>query len=563
MKTQSRIRLVVGVVSPLVLFISLVFLPLAREGSTTAAMFPESEATFEFTNDETEDAYDLHIKWGRAVKVTEVDPFKDKEGSGTAKTDLSNGVVLKTEKASVTVTWDGTKPKVEEWWWTKKGGGRLGTVKKGNPTTKTVPVTANLTSGNGLQIATFDTLQGRVIVRLPDDMRAGDTISGTVISEPKGSTEEERNRNSGVLNGCVVQIQGQNFPVNKGNVGPMVIPPDRRPTGPGIPPQLDSFFDVFVSVDLGNSPLGRVRIPLLPSDAVITPDPKITPNFIIPPLGQTGRPIVITGPFDGNSSNTTLRTSVQDFEKNTENVSGGFGLLAESPRKAVFSSPVNVTGPIQVTVKDGGMQTTGNYRNVGVDLTAPKTSLLKGESTELRVQVNGLEGIKEPVPLTLECKGVVTMTGGNYQPLTIQPSEVGADGRFTTTRTVTGVQTGVWEATATVVTHRFDVCLQDDTAPHRRLLWNTFNGEYVFINPLPPPKPPQTGSTTPTSLTGTGKIARKGCILVLTHNAPDRRVMSRLDGCNKTGDASVQTTAPKADFTITDRNIADNTCPDK
>jgi hypothetical protein len=51
----------------------------------------------------------------------------------------------------------------------------------------------------------------------------------------------------------------------------------------------------------------------------------------------------------------------------------------------------------------------------------------------------------------------------------------------------------------------------------------------------------------------------KGCIITLSHNAPDRRVFARLDACTKSGDASVETTSPKTNFNITDKNTADNT----
>jgi hypothetical protein len=208
MKTQSRIRLLGGVVSSLILLVSLVSLPLAREGWTTAAMFPVDENTFEFTNDEAEDAYDLHIKWSRAVEVKGSEPFKKVDGSGKSSTDLSNGVVKKGGgKASVTVAWDGSDPEVKEWWWTKQNGDRLGKVKTGNPSTASAPVTSSLTTGDGLRIVTFDTLQGRVIVNLPDDMRAGDTISGTVVAEPKGQTPEERAKNMSILSGCVIEVQ--------------------------------------------------------------------------------------------------------------------------------------------------------------------------------------------------------------------------------------------------------------------------------------------------------------------------------------------------------------------
>jgi len=138
-----------------------------------------------------------------------------------------------------------------------------------------------------------------------------------------------------------------------------------------------------------------------------------------------------------------------------------------------------------------------------------------------------------------------------YQPLMIQPSQVGADGRYSTTRGVAGVQAGVWGTTATVVTHRFDFCLQDDSNPRTVVLVNSFTGNYLF--PLP-------GGT---SLSGTGTVTRKGCIITLTDRQPDRRVQGNIDPCTKTGSASVQTSppnTPKIKFTITDRNMTDNTC---
>lgn len=445
---------------------------------------------------------------------------------------------------------------------------------------------ADVKTGGGITAVTFETEQGRVIVNLPDDIMAGDTISGTVVAEPKGTNEDERNRNRGVLNGYVVQIAGQNFPVNKGSVGPMVIRRLQMPRGPGVPPTDNSFFDVFFGVDLSSGPVGPLRIPLQPSGAVITPDPKITPTFNIPPLGQTGRPIVITGPFDGNASNTTLRTTVQDFEKNTENVSGGFGLIAESPRKAIFQSPTNVTGPIEITLNEGSTQTKGTFRNVGVNLTAPKTSLLKGESTELKVEVNGLQGITQPVPLHLVKGGVVTMQGGDVQSMTIKPAEVLSNGTFTTTRTITGVQTGVWNATATVVV--FDTCLQDDNSGDL-VVYSSVTGDFIFCQGRR-----NLAGANPTSLstlnfggsdfTGGVRVAagdindsggngpglvsigpgasmyRNGALTVADFNYKPGGIHVQLDGFSHTGNAIVQTTKPKQQFTITDRDTRNNTC---
>ena len=232
-------------------------------------------------------------------------------------------------------------------------------------------------------------------------------------------------------------------------------------------------------------------------------------------------------------------------------------------------------------IKEGDVKTLAPYRNVGVRLSAPKTNLLKGERTTLTVEVSGLEGIKEDVPLQLDSKGVITMDGGNFQNLRIKPPEITPAGIYTTDRMITGVQAGGFTVTATVIVRPFDVCLQDDSTPQRALLWNTFTGDYIFTNigpyttpPLPtintgniPPKPPagtvQPGGTTQTgiNLTGIGKPVMKGCIITLSHNAPDRRVFARLDACTKTGDASVQTKSPEANFSITDKNTADNTVP--
>ena len=104
MKTRCRIRLVGAVAPPFILFVSLLSLSHAGTGPTTAASFPVGENTFEFTNNEGEDATDLHIEWGWAVTIKEVTPFKKKERSGTNRSDLSNGVVKPKGTASVTVS---------------------------------------------------------------------------------------------------------------------------------------------------------------------------------------------------------------------------------------------------------------------------------------------------------------------------------------------------------------------------------------------------------------------------------------------------------------------------
>jgi hypothetical protein len=330
-------------------------------------------------------------------------------------------------------------------------------------------------------------------------------------------------------------------------------------------------------------------VPKHPSGAVITPGPytKKQPserNFNIPTLGQTSRPLIISGPFDGDLSNTRINigpagSTAQDFEKNSENVSGGFGLfrpLVESPRKAVFYAPRNLIGPVEIRVKDGDVQTQNAFRNIGLRLSAPKTNLVRAEQTTLTVEVIGLTGIIEPVSLEIDATGVITMGGGNFQNLRIMPAEVNTRGIYTTTRPITGQQQGSFTVTVSVIAGRYNVCIADDSNRDRALLWNTFTGDY-FIAQTGPTKP-QTGPGQPSrttrtgvasttsmknrfeSLTGTGQVTMDGCSITLTHNAPDRRIMSRLDTCTKTGEASVETTTPGSILKITDTNVSDNYC---
>ncbi len=456
--------------------------------------------------------------------------------------------------------------------------------------------------GGGLKVVRIKVNPGIIKVNFPDDMRAGDTISGTVIAEPDGKTKDEQTANQTELKKfgirLITSMDDKPQDVAIGDISSIfkfTLVNDRS-AGNVISVGLVLVAAPTTILNVTNLPLtpsGAVITPdpkitppagMTSSGAVITPDPKITPIFNFPVLGQTGRPITIIGPFDGDSSNTSVnfrtdrnidwekvRSSVTDFEKNSSNASGGFGLIAESPREAVFEAPPNVVGAVEVLLKEGPTEKIGEFRNLRLDLTAPKTSLLKGESTQLKVVVSGLEGLKQPAPLTLTSEGVITMDGGPFQQLMIEPKQVDNAGQFTTYRRVTGIQAGGWGATATVVTHPYNFCLQDDTDPNRVVMWNTFTGNYLFECPtcfVPPgskaaesaqPSKGQTGGGS--AVSGTGQMKMKGCIITLTHNAPDRRVFASLDPCTSSGTTTVENPVAKTRFVITDRNIADNICP--
>ncbi len=384
---------------------------------------------------------------------------------------------------------------------------------------------AKMVTGNGLHITTFAIPEGQVIVYLPDDMSAGDTISGTVVAEPAGKTEEERAKNAAELNGYVLEMAQAQVPV----------------THKTFQFTLPTLFQVGVANAVLRDDKGqtaaRANIPVLPTARAVkhsaTPFPS---DFRLPTLGQQGRPIEILGPFDGNSSNTRVQIGGQDATR-----------LAESPRKLVFESPTSVVGPTQIALKAGSVETSGPYRNLKVQLNAPKTTLRRGESTALTVVVSGLEGIQSNVPLQMDCKGVVKMEGGNTQSLQIHPADVAPGGTYTQTRPLTALQAGAFSVTASVVVQPFDICLEDDNNGNA-LRFSSTTGEYIFCLP-------------DSRLNGTGTISNTGTTVTLQHNTADRQVHGVVEPTAKRGTASVQLLTPRrVTFTITDRDLRNNTC---
>jgi uncharacterized delta-60 repeat protein len=93
----------------------------------------------------------------------------------------------------------------------------------------------------------------------------------------------------------------------------------------------------------------------------------------------------------------------------------------------------------------------------------------------------------------------------------------------------------------------FDRCIQDESNGSI-FQFDSANGNYQFTN--------CSGITSG----GTGTVTRKGSILTLQHNAPDRRVLARVDTSVNKATATIQLFSQGATFTITDRDTANNTC---
>ncbi len=273
----------------------------------------------------------------------------------------------------------------------------------------------------GLNTTTFTTPQGRITVNLTDDLAAGDTLSGTVTAEPEGKTEAERAQNQGELSGYVIEMEKQQTRATS------------KTLKWTIPEVVAVGTTALILKDKKGKEVARAPIPVLPESE------EAVGEFRIPEIGQQGRPVEVLGSFDGDFSTTNLSVGGEELEK-----------LAESPRKVVARNNSNKTGPTQLAVQEQGRTAHGEFRSLGIRLSAPKLDLLKGEQTTLTITVLGLEGIEKSVPLVLENRSssVISMGGGNLQRISISPSQVQGD-TYTTERPLTGIRRGAFTIVAT------------------------------------------------------------------------------------------------------------------
>ncbi len=285
----------------------------------------------------------------------------------------------------------------------------------------------------GLHTTTFNTSKGNIKVNLPDDIMAGDTISGTVIAEPAGKTLEEYKSNSDELSGYVVEVETEEKSLKKSTVSTIDLPKITIPTA----------FVNELTIKLKNPEdiiISEINVPLDQPTTMIQPK-----EFNIPSIGQAGRPIEIPGPFDGISDNSSVKIADKQSK-----------VLAESPRKIVAQTPKDSVGPVEIEINEDGHITKGKFNNLKIKLSAPKTTLLKGEHTTINVRIEGFKELPKdeyPVPfeLTNVSPQVIRFTDrpGTMFSKGIESSEI-VEGTWTEQIQVVGITPGSFSILARV-----------------------------------------------------------------------------------------------------------------
>jgi CHAT domain-containing protein/tetratricopeptide (TPR) repeat protein len=278
-------------------------------------------------------------------------------------------------------------------------------------------------SANGLYVTTFTTPQGAITVNLPDDMAAGDTISGTVTANPSGQNDAERAQNLAELKRHVLVVEGQQAPVGEGTFSWR------------IPRPLNANSKNLALFQRGQN-AAATTIPIS-----ATPLPSLS-GFTVPTGGQQGRSIQIKGPGNGSFS-------PQDYVK----VDGTMlPPLAESPRSLIVRNASDSLGPTTIEIHENGVTMQCPFRSLGINLSAPKLNLIRGETTTLHLVVLGLGGVAGNQSLDLEnnSPSVINMSGGDRQHINIRAAEVRPDGTYSMDRTLTGIMAGSFGVTGTL-----------------------------------------------------------------------------------------------------------------
>jgi hypothetical protein len=276
----------------------------------------------------------------------------------------------------------------------------------------------------GVQETTFETPSGTVTVYLPDDLAAGDILSGTVTAQPGGRTPRAQRRNEAELRGYVVEVGGHRAAVGEGRFTLLL-------------PMAAAAGTAVLLRDAGGRQIASRPIQVAPPG---TAGPAA--ELALPRLGQTGRPIRIGGPFDGDFADSRVEIGGVEAQ-----------VLAESPRALVVRSPTGVVGSTEIRVREGETESTGPFRNVSIGLSAPRTSLAAGEREEVTIEASGLARLEGRLGALLrnETPAVIGLESGDLQTIEIDPSQVPPDGRFVATRTITGLRGGAFAMASEIV----------------------------------------------------------------------------------------------------------------
>jgi len=197
---------------------------------------------------------------------------------------------------------------------------------------------------SGLQIIIFETQNGKVNVHLPEEIKAGDMISGTIEVIPTGTDKNTVLNNLDILNKRSIEINNESVLIND-KVIKFKLP---KSTTGGV--------TYIVLNDENGEEISRNYITYQNSSISInfvqTPSPW---EYQTPPLGKAGIASNIKGPFDGNFGTTSIMIGQTSIRK-----------IAESPRILIYENPLNMHDNTELLLIERGVEVKRKYKNIKV-----------------------------------------------------------------------------------------------------------------------------------------------------------------------------------------------------
>lgn len=386
----------------------------------------QSSVPFGFKNLEGQAADGLHLvldtRSSCFLQVVDAGPFTDATVNRRVATLRGGGIARRESVRILVSTSCAEPPTVREWWWLDGSGDRIG-VRRRPRAAEDTSISSLYERRDALQVVSFVTAEGRIELYLTPRISAGDTLSGSLAFTPSGE-DRQRGRNAGALRGYSLELAGRSLGVGQ-ETWTQTLPSDLA----GIAEV--TLWDVTGELVAANA------VELVPTQAP-------SEVYRIPRFTQGGEPFLVEGPFDGDSSTTGVRLGDNPAS-----------LLAESPRAAVLRAPRRPVGKVEIGISEGESEAAGELRNLDIRVVAPRPTIETGERLELRVEVDGLEGLDGPLRLEVvnNSLALAHFPDGTLSPtLTLDPEQVPPGGRVSLPIELEGSQGGVFDVEARLAT---------------------------------------------------------------------------------------------------------------
>lgn len=283
--------------------------------------------------------------------------------------------------------------------------------------------TVQMADLDGVISIKMGTPRGTIFVSIPYDAEVGQTVSWSAVLQPSGGSQKDREKNESKLRDHYLVIADGQFPLKENPVATFVVSPT---------------LEIGLTEGKKKEKI-KTSVPLYSTASESGDiDPGMpTGGFSMscdgPIEAFSGWPVRIPGVFDGRIANTDVTVGGKPVRVEAETGSG-----------VIISTPAWSLGLTTVQVSEGESRADCPLRNVGIALSADKLDLQSGETTTMHLKVQGLEGIERPryVALVNRSSGVISMSEGNSQLLTIYPADVSESGEYNQDRILTGRRRG-------------------------------------------------------------------------------------------------------------------------